>query len=299
MKPLLDLYKLSLFLTVAETKSFTRTAEKFLLHQSSISLHIASLEKSLDVTLFDRKGRQATLTEAGQLLRPFAQRLLQESDTAIEALEAFKGVIRGQLHIGASTTPGAWLLPRWLGQFQERYPNVAIDLEIGNSEQVLNWLLDGKVAVAVVGFEPDALLFVTTPIITDEIVLTVGNGHPWICEAFVTLDMVNAARLICRETGSATRRVAEEQLGQHCCQIRPSLELGSTTAIKQAVMANLGAAFLPKMTLKAELAAGDLSIVPVVGVTIQRSFYIVQSRQRWQSPAANAFCETLLSREGG
>lgn len=295
MRPLVDLYKLSLFLTVAETQSFTRTAEQFLLHQSSVSLHISALEKSLGVLLFDRKGRQAMLTEAGVLLRPYAQRLLQESEAAIEALAAFKGVMRGQLRIGASTTPGAWILPRWLGQFQERYPQVAIDLEIDNSERVLDWLQDGKVALAVVGFEPDAAHFTATPLLPDEIVLTVGKAHPWAKEASVTLEMVNSARLICREAGSGTRKITEACLGQHCCQIRPSLELGSTTAIKQAVMANLGAAFLPKITLEAELATGNLTIVPIEGLTIQRLFYIVQARQRWQSPAAKAFCDLLLS----
>lgn len=295
MAPLLDLYKLSLFLTVAETKSFTRTAEQFLLHQSSVSLHIAALEKLLGVMLFDRQGRQATLTEAGELLRPYAQRLLQESNSAIEAMEAFKGVIRGQLRIGASTTPGAWLLPRWLGQFQNRYPHVAIDLEIENSAQILNSLRVGKVAVAIVGFPPDGALFTATPLIADEIVLVVGRTHPWAQETSVTPDRVNDTRLICREAGSGTRKVTEEYLGQHCCQIRPSLELGSTTAIKQAVMANLGAAFLPKIALETELATGNLIVVPVTGLTIWRSFYVVQVRQRWQSPAAKALCEILLA----
>lgn len=284
----LNLYKLSLFKKVAETGSFTRTAEHFLLHQSSVSLHIADLEKSLGVKLFNRQGRQATLTDAGELLFPHAEEMLASSQAAIEALEAYKGVWQGQLSIGASTTPGAWLLPKWLGTFQEKYPHIAIDLEIGNSQQVLDWLQNGRVAVAIVGQQPDEQLFQATPLINDEIVLVVGQTHPWVARANITLAEVQAARMVCREAGSAIRQITEARLGEMCCQIRPSLELGSTTAIKQAVIANLGIAFLPKIAVQAEITLGQLKIVPVNELVIERTIYFVQMKKHWQSPAALA-----------
>ncbi len=298
MRTELNLYKLSLFKGVSESKSFTRTAERFLLHQSSVSLHIADLEKSLGVKLFDRQGRQAVLTDAGAVLLPYAENLLAESQAAVEAIAAFKGVLQGRLSVGASTTPGAWLLPAWLGIFQERYPQVAIDLEIGNSFQVLEWLQNGRIAVGVVGQQPDKSLYEATPLIEDEIVLVVGKNHPWVGQTAVTLADVQMARMVCREAHSATRQITEAQLGEMCCLIRPSLELGSTTAIKQAVVAGLGIAFLPKITLKAELTLGELVIIPVENFTIQRTIYLAQAKKRWQSPAVlalKAILEEALS----
>src|SRR5499425_1908623 len=147
----MDLRQLEIFAKVAEFKSFSKAAQALRLTQPTISEHIRTLEQELGVRLLDRLGRGAEVTRAGQLLLSHALRMLQLQREALQAMDSFQGRLAGDLHVAASTIPGEYILPALIGRFKEKFPDIAITLLVGDSRGVVDWVVDGRAEVAVVG----------------------------------------------------------------------------------------------------------------------------------------------------
>src|SRR6202158_2765253 len=147
----MDLRQLEIFVKVAELKSFSKAAEALFLTQPTVSEHIRTLEQELGVRLLDRLGRGAEATAAGRLLLSHATRMLQLQREALQAMDSFQGRLAGELHVAASTIPGEYVLPALIGRFKEKFPDIAITLLIGDSRAVVDWVVDGRAEVAVVG----------------------------------------------------------------------------------------------------------------------------------------------------
>ena len=286
----MTLRQFEVFLAVARAGSFRRAAEALHLSQPALSQHVRELEEELGVRLFDRLSRTVVLTEAGRLLEGHAVRLFATLAGAREAIGELLGLQRGSLLIGGSTTPGIYVLPRLIAGFRARYPGIQVSLRIANSRVIEERIRADELDLGVVGghvLGPDERCLAAG--LLDELILVVSPTHPWARHRAIPPARLAAEPLLMREEGSATRRVTERALQQAGIAFQVAMELDHPEAIKQAVMANLGVAFVSIHTVRGELAAGRLRALRLRGLPIRRHFHVIHHEARALSPAARAF----------
>ncbi len=294
----MDFRQLEAFAKVAETRSFSRAAEALRLTQSTISEHVRLLEGEVGTRLFDRLGRETVPTRAGELLYTYARRLLGLRTEAQQALEQFLGHIAGTLTVGASTIPGEYVLPPLVGAFREKFPQVSIALQIADTRGIVEAVLDGRVELGVVGARPEQRSLQAVELMPDELVVVVPPGHPWFGRQFATLEDLTPEPLIVREPGSGSRQALERALdeaGPGLAGMRVIAEMGSTSAIKQAVKAGVGVSIVSKRAVEEECRHGLLWCVTVKDLRVTRHFYVVTHAGRSRSPLCQAFLDFLLS----
>jgi DNA-binding transcriptional LysR family regulator len=290
------LRQFEVFLAVARARSFRRAADALHLSQPALSQHVRELEGALGAPLFDRLGRSVHLTEAGRILVEHATRLFATLADARHAIADLQGLERGALAIGASTTPGIYVLPAVLGGFRQRYPAIDVTVQLGNSAEIAGLVRRGELDLAVVGDGGTTPAEATLAArVEDELVLIVGATHPWAGRRDVDPAELAGQPLLLREAGSATRQVTERALARAGVGYRPGLVLPHTEAIKQGVLAGLGVAFVSVFAIQGEQAAGRLRPLRVRGLRITRHFQLIHHARRRPSLAARAFVERFLA----
>ena len=285
--------QLEVFVAVAESRSFSKGADAACISQSTASQHIAALEEACGVRLLDRTGKGAVPTEAGKLLLQHGRKLLSVMKKTESALAQFVRGDEAELAVGGSTIPCTYLLPRIIKRLMASAPTLVIRTRQGDSREVVQLLVREEVEVAVVGSlaDNDALTF--EPLTKDSIRLVVGRHHPWYGVDRLTLDDLPTEPLVLREEGSGTGRAVHEALhgaGLDPGRLRVRAWMGSSEAVKQAVMLGIGASFLSDLSVLSELERAELTVVDITGVSIERMFYLARRRGRELSPAAKAFC---------
>lgn len=290
-----NLHQLRIFYTVARLGSFSRAAEELRISQPSVSIQVADLERSLRVDLFEQLGKRIYLTDAGRVLEDYARRILNLVEEANSALAEVAGEFRGRLTIGASTTPGTYVLPRVIGAFQEKYPNVTVTLDIANTRRIQERILRNELDLGIVGWEVSSHNLEVLPLLEDELVLVVPPGHQLAQAENVQAKVLRDQRVIMRERGSGTREAAEAALREAGVVLSPAMELGSNEAIKEAVAAGLGVTILSTLAVAPEVAARRLVVVPMDDLSIRRSFRVVYHRDKRMGKALRTFIDMLQS----
>jgi DNA-binding transcriptional LysR family regulator len=289
----LDLHKLEVFYWVAELKSFSEAAQRLSLKQPTVSAHIQELEKILAGKLFYRIPGKVSLTPLGLLLVEKARNLLAFKRETVAAIEQFHGTLSGELWIGGSNIPGEYLLPQKLGKFIQKYPRVKPILRIGDSAGILEEVLNGKVEIGFVGFKNADARVSFDKIWEDEMVLTVPKGHPWSHRKFVQLADLRSENFISRERGSGTLDSFRHLIGRSRRSaddlLKVAMELGSTAAVKEALISGFGISILSRTSIQRELADGILIEVPIRGLKLARGFYEVCYKRRPLSPISQTF----------
>jgi DNA-binding transcriptional LysR family regulator len=291
--------QLEVFLAVARAQSFSRAAERIHLSQPTMSEHTRELENELGVPLFVRHSRSVTLTEAGRVFEDYATRVVATLAAGRQALAELDGLKRGSLVIGASTTPGTYVLPALIARFRKQYPGITVALRIGNSRHVEERVRDGDVELGVIGghmLGPNERCVAAG--IVDELQLIVPPDHPGPGR---TISRARLARepLLIREEGSATRQVTERALRQAGVVVRPAMELDHTETIKRAVMAGLGVAFVSRFAVADEIRAGRVRALAVERLTMRRHFHIIHDDRRPLSASARAFVAVMDDKTPG
>lgn len=297
----MDLHRFAIFVAVADTGNFSRAAEQMLLTQSTISQHIAALESELGIRLFDRTGRGAELTDGGRLFNQHVRQILDECDELRQTMARFLGMEDTQLTVGASNIPANYLIPGLLPILSNRHPGIKLNVIAGDSRQIIEQLLGGEVALAVVGnrFGDEAVTY--SPLASDTLLFVIGVGHPWQGRDVVGLAELASTSLVGRESGSGTGRSTEKALqaaGFDVARLHIVARLGSNESVKQAVIKGYGAAFLSSLSIQRELASGELIALNVEGVSIVRRFWLATRRGRTLSPAAQTFARLLTETLG-
>lgn len=293
----LDLNKLRVFATVAKYEHYSRAAEALATSQPALSVHVHDLERQCGTPLFEREGRGVRLTDAGRLVYAYARRILALSTEMEEAVLALQGLRTGHLRLGASTTIGEYLLPTMLGSFRRQFPGVEVAVEIANTQRIADRLRHGELHLGLMGeplADPDLEY---EPFLDDQLVLIVPPSHRW-AGAAVSVPELSTEALIAREPGSATRDVTEQALAALGVKMAIGLELGGTEAVKGAVAAGLGVAFVSACAVRQDLASGRLAAATVRGLDIRRQFQIAYRRGRRLTPAELAFIPVLRSEHG-
>jgi DNA-binding transcriptional LysR family regulator len=294
------LRQLEVFLAIARARSYRRAADALHTSQPALSQHMRELEAELGVRVFDRLGRGVALTEAGRLIEERAQRVFATLADVREAVSALQGLQRGSLLVGASTTPGIYVLPALIGGFRRRYPGIALRLRIANSRVIEEGIRSHELDLGVVGghgLAPGEECLAAG--LADELVLVVAPGHRWARSRELAPARLVEEELLLREEGSATRRVMERTLEQAGVAWRAGMELDHTEAIKHAVMAGLGVAFVSVHAVRGEAAGHRLAVLRLRGLRIRRHFHVIHSEARALSAGARAFVAMLAERGGG
>ena len=239
-KPGLTLHRLELFLAVFDTGGVARAAVARRLSQPAVSEHVRGLEAFFGVRLFERAGRGVRPTAAARLLEPFARQALGLLASAERVAVDLRGVRAGAVAVGASTTPGTYLLPAVLGRFHAAHPGIALTLRIGDTREIEQWVAAGSVELGVIGEAPIRSGLAAQPWVKDELVAIVARRHPLAHRRAIRGTALVGEPYIAREEGSSTRGVAERFFAELGVILRPAMELGSTEAVREAVAAGLG-----------------------------------------------------------
>lgn len=296
----LDFRKLEILYWVAELRSFSLAAGHLSLRQPTVSAHIRELEEKLGAKLLNRVGGEVTPTALGQVLLGRAKALLALKRETIAAVDHFQGKLSGELLIGGSNIPGEYILPRKLGAFLRKHPEVKPVLRIGDSAGIVEAVLDGGVELGFVGFKGGDGRLSFQKIWKDEMVLAVPKGHPWARLKAVSLSDLKREGFISREGGSGTLRSFRSLLSRKGQKLEELLhvimELGSTEAIKEALIAGLGVSILSRTSIQREIGDGLLKEIPIRGLKLERDFYQVFHRDRPLSPVSQSFIHFLKNR---
>ncbi|KIH76228.1 transcriptional regulator, LysR family [Geoalkalibacter ferrihydriticus] len=292
----MDLKRLEVFCRTVEHKSFTRAAEALLLSQPTVSEHIRHLEEMLGEKLLDRLGREVQPTPAGQILYQYAQRILRLKDEACQALEHFRGNLAGHLSLGASTIPGAYLLPRQIAALKRQVPAVQVSLQISGTSNIESGLLQGELELALIGAQAKDARLECRELFRDEIVLVAPPEHPLTRRPQVSLEDLRDEDFLLRERASGTRTVTVRALREQGFDLekaRVVAELGSGEAIRESVKAGIGIAFISSLAAAEERSRGTLAVVPLTDFSLRRPFFLVHRRNRELTPVAQLFCRRL------
>jgi DNA-binding transcriptional LysR family regulator len=287
----MDVRDLQVFLSVSKHLNYTRAGEEINLSQPSVSVRVRQLETELGVKLFEQLGKKVVLTDAGQLLVPYANRVMAAVDDAHHAIDELQGLERGSMRIGASTTPGMYLIPQVVSRFKQSHPKIEIRLRIKDTREVENGVLNNEFDFGFVGGHLAAEEVSAVPWLTDELLLVVSPTHRLAGRKTIKKRDLQVERFIVRESGSATRATIFAQLQQVDFELATVIELENPESIKRAVQSGLGIAFISKFAIAAELKAKTLTAIRVRDLTINRELKIVHRKDKHLSRAALAFIE--------
>jgi DNA-binding transcriptional LysR family regulator len=293
---MLDIHRLKIFVKIAELKSFTLAAEACFLTQPTVSQHVASMEQFLGLPLFNRNGRELSLTGAGEILYHHAATVTRAFDELTQALDQYKGKKSGQLCIGASSIPGECILPEILRDFRTAYPDAAIRLRIADTQAVLQMVLDRHVDVGMVGAKVKNAHLAYTPLIEDELVLIVPPEHDWSSAADISLLELTGQPFVMRESGSGTRTEmgkAMKRSGLDPRSLNIAVEVDSNVGVKESVAAGLGISFVSKWSISHDLQTGRIKAVGIRDLVFKRWFYLVRDKAKEPSPLCASFRKFL------
>ena len=292
--------QLRILKAIAEQGSFKKAADILFVTQPAVSLQIQNLEKQLEIIIFDRGGRKALLTEAGQLLLEYCERILNQCDEACKAVEDLNSLKGGTLIIGASQTTGTYLMPRMIGLFREKYPDVSVQLQVHSTRRTGWSVANGQIDLAIIGGQlPSELenLLKVTPYATDELALVLPINHAFSKEKELSKENLYKLNFVTLDSQSTTRKVVDELLknsGIDIQRLRIEMELNSLEAIKNAVQSGLGAAFLPVVSIERELASGTIHKPNMIDLGVKRELKLITNPSRYTSKASEAFKKNIL-----
>jgi DNA-binding transcriptional LysR family regulator len=289
-----NLDRLRTFRAVAETLHVRRTAARLHLSQSAVSQHVSALEDELGVPLLERIGRRVFLTPAGRILADEAGKVLAAVDRAVEAVRAEGAGDAGLMRLGASTTPGVYLVPQALGALRASLPGVELSFRIANSTAIERALLDNDLDLGIVGEEiaHDELFQVALG--SDRIVAVVAPSlAPSPAGRAVRPADLAAWPLLAREAGSATQKYVDASLVRVGARTAPAFELPSPEAQVRAAAAGLGVAFVSRHVAAHDLTAGRLVEIAIVGVRLVRPIEAAYHRDKRITPAMKKIMELV------
>jgi DNA-binding transcriptional LysR family regulator len=289
----MDIHHLKIFVSVYKNKSFTRASEDLHISQPTISEHIKNLESSLDCRLFDRLGRSIMPTTEADVLYPKALQLLDDLDQIQEKITATGAGVKGKLVIGASTIPGAYILPRVAYSFKKQYPKVGFEILIEDSARIINMILQHELLCGIVGARITSDKLDYSPLIEDELVLVATPKV--LAQKTITLEKLSTIPFLQRETGSGTRQTFEDFLKKKMSTADFNIvaTFGSTSAVKQAVKESLGASVISRIAVQEELENKTLLEIPIKNFKMKRKFYQVRQKKRTLPAQYLAFCKHL------
>lgn len=285
--------QLETFVTVAKLGSFSRAAETLHLTQPAVSIQIRQISEIVGLPLFEQSGRDIRLTAAGQELLQTARELDDSWNRFKSAVDDLKGLKKGRLRVALVTT-AKYFLPRMLGTFCQRYPEIDIELEVANRARIIERLRANEDDLYIMSFPPEEIDVVATPFLDNPLVVVAPADYPLPVGRLSLADLADHPFLL-RETGSGTRKAIDRHLAQHGLSLKVKLALGSNEAIRDLVATGMGLTILSRHVLGDHPEQDGLRILDIAGFPLQQPWSVVHLRQKILSLPAHAFMDELRS----
>ncbi len=291
---IMDLRHLETFVKIAELNSFTKAAEELYITQPTVSKQIVDLEGYFGIRLIDRTKRQVTLTRAGEILLKYGKDFMALRKETIDAIDAFKGLKKGLVIVGASNIPGVYILPQVLKAFRENYSGIRIKLIVSDSKDIIDKMEQGQIDVGFVGARDTTKKLVFKKLFDDTIVIIAPPDYP----SSIDIDSLKKYSFIMREQGSGTRSCFHSALKKvginSLTDLQVIAELTDTEAIKEAVKSGMGISCVSKMAVIGEISSGQMTTIRVEGMDdLKRSFYVISRKGRSLLPQVKALVEII------
>lgn len=278
-----NLLQLEALVHLVEERSFSRAAKRMFLTQPSLTKHIRNLEDTLGAKVINRASRAFTLTPEGRVVFDYARRILKLREEIADRVMRLRDSESGEISIAASTIPATYILPRAIGGFRERYPGVRATVRTADSSDVIEMVLENGAELGFIGKRPPTGKLVAEALWRDRLVLAVPASHPWAKRRAVRLREIAREPFVIREKGSGTRETVEgclrEAGGSGPVRLNIAAELGSSEAVKEAILAGLGVSVISAHAIRRELKSGLLAVLTIDECPMERSFYLIYRRQ--------------------
>lgn len=305
----LSLRQLQLFQAVNEQGGYGKAAELLGLTQPAVSAQIKQLEEAVGHKLFEYVGRKLYRTQAGDIVAASVNQVFEQLKHMQASLHALEGKISGDLRVTAVNT-AQFVLPYLLQPFLREHPDIATQVHVVNRQNAIERLKNNRDDLVVMGMVPSERPFTSLPFLDNELVPVWRGDHPLAQKQASSGKQLTAQQFLdlpqlVREHGSGTRLALELYCQQQRLNFKPHMELGSSDALKHAILAGLGVSVVPKLGIKAELELGQLQIADVDGFPLRRSWCLVYPSAKQPSPATQAFINyvqqntALLARQFG
>ena len=288
----MDLFQLETFLAVAEERSFSRAAARLHRTQPAVSQAISKLEGELGEVLFERSSRDGTLTDAGEVLREYALKLLNLRTEAAGALGELRELHRGRLNLAANEYTCLYLLPL-LDEFRRQNPRIKVSVQRTLASRIPDEVLMHSVDLGVLSFRPDDAQIRSVVVYRDDLAFVVNPQHPLARGGEVSIRQLGTQNFIGHSIASPQRQKVIQIFNRHKTPLRMGVELPSLESIKRFVEVGNGVALVPGLTLRTELESGTLVRVKIRELDIERKLRLVYRKQASLSHAALAFLKVV------
>lgn len=286
------------FIAVVEEGNFTKAAEKRLISQPSVSLHIQNLEKEFETTLFIRSPKQLQLTATGDLLYERAKQIIQIYETTKEQINEHHTSIGWELKIGASFTIGEYILPDILEELYQMNPEIRLEIIIGNTEEIVEHVKLFHVDIGLIEGQCNEKSLEVTPFMQDELTIVAMKNHP-LASKEVSIEELHNQIWITREKGSGTRAILDHLMRAQGLKAKNIISISSTQGVKEAVIRGMGLTLLSRAAIIRDVENGMLDVIRLKGETFLRRFSYVTSPLVRKQAAIGLLLKLIKKRAGG
>ena len=297
----MEISQLEVFLAVAREGGFSRAAEKLYRTQSAVSQAIRKLEAEIGEPLFDRSTRDGVMTDAGQVLQEYAERLLNLRENAREALAELRELQKGKLVVGANEFTALYLL-RVLAEFRRLHPAIRIVVQRSLGSQIPDDVRRHNCEFGVLTYDPQDPDLASVVVYSDELIFVVPPQHPLARESQVSIRQLGAESFVAHIVSSPYREKVIQAFEKHKTPLHMGVELPTLQAIKRFVAMGNGVAFLPEISVEDEIARGELVRIPVQELRVHRKLRLIYRKSAALSHAGRAFlkiAESVADTQGG
>lgn len=289
--------QLRLFLALADTGSVSRAALECHVTQPTASMQLKEITDSVGVPLYEVISRRVHLTDAGRDLAKTARSVVDDWAAFGQRIDATKGLTRGKLRVAVVST-AKYFVPRLLGTFCAKYPEIDISLEVLNRDGVVQRLRGNQDDLYIMSMPPNDIDLDDQVLMPNPLVVIAANDHPLAMIRNIELEDLSKLRFILRESGSGTRMAIDAYFKQLRFKPNLRLELGSNEAIKEAVAGGLGVSIVSSHSLRSQTAEHGVSVLDVVGFPIESNWHVVRQKGKQLSPISKVFQEHLIVQSG-
>jgi DNA-binding transcriptional LysR family regulator len=285
------LNQLQIFLKVVQTQSVTRASEELHLTQPAVSIQLKNFQDQFDIPLTEVVGRKIYVTDFGHEIAQAAENIINQVYAINYKTLAYKGQLAGRLKISVVST-GKYVMPQYLADFMKQHTGVELLMDVTNKSKVIESLENNEVDFALVSILPDKLNIEKMDLLQNKLYL-VGNGQQKFKKGISAKEIFKDLPLIFREKGSGTRQSMESFFVKNDIEVLKKMELTSNEAVKQALVAGLGYSIMPLIGIKNELHSDELQIIPIKGLPIKTTWFLIWLKGKKHSPVSLAFMDYL------
>nr|WP_206761373.1 LysR family transcriptional regulator [Bacillus paralicheniformis] len=284
------------FVTLAEVKNFTKTAELLLMSQPSVSMHIKNLEKEFQTKLFERSPKYLKITPTGETLYDRAKQMITIYEQTRQDILDHHNSIKGELKIGASFTIGEYILPSLLFDLQKEYPELELKAVIGNTEEIVQSVRLYKVDIGLIEGQTNEKELSVHAFMQDELFITASSNHPLAAKQDVTMADLQNQTWVTREVGSGTREYLNHVIRSNGLKVKSFLTISSNQGIKETLMTGIGLSLLSESVIERDVQHGNLSVIRLKNQTFTRTLSYIYSPVMQDKKNVKTFINALNQR---